>query len=535
MDVLLPFQLKHAETRFRYIDSTGITRAAYTGAAQTTGYGGDRVGCSIDFTRHGGRTSTGKAERAALVSWLMSLNGRQGRVWMPNRGYTRRGSFPATEILANSTFSAVTGWSSSAAYQVTVSERVARCQRNSVTANAHAINGTGANASIALTQWAPHVLRVMLRGGRQSLATQRFTLFNTADSVRLEAVQSTFVPGMRTAAFVSPTSLFTPALLDEETNGPLPGDFVLVDMVSAARCALVDNGTNALTRSDEIDNAAWAKNGTTISTGSTAPNGITVADDIVENTNNGVHTVTQSVARTSAAEDLCAYGYFRRSAGTRNIELVIDDGANNGGLGRFDLGAGTVLASTNVGTGTNTRSFIVSAGNNYFFCSVVARCPATTTLRAFVSMHNGSTSSYTGDGTSAIGAWRFGAARSSVPTRGAQTVASATTGASQTGSGLYLKGLPVSATGLLLPGDWAEVITPTYSSLHMTTAALDSDAAGLGYWQFSPPIRRSPADNAPVIIHQPMGRFLYAGQFPEWLNEPGIYSSAAGEFEEACE
>ncbi len=65
------------------------------------------------------------------------------------------------------------------------------------------------------------------------------------------------------------------------------------------------------------------------------------------------------------------------------------------------------------------------------------------------------------------------------------------------------------------------------------TARLNSDAAGLGYLQFEPPIRTSPADNAPVIIHAPMGRFLFTGDAVGWDNDPGFWSSATAEFEEA--
>jgi hypothetical protein len=29
-----------------------------------------------------------------------------------------------------------------------------------------------------------------------------------------------------------------------------------------------------------------------------------------------------------------------------------------------------------------------------------------------------------------------------------------------------------------------------------------------------------------------MGRFLFVGEFPEWSNEPGIFTNASADFEE---
>jgi hypothetical protein len=89
--------------------------------------------------------------------------------------------------------------------------------------------------------------------------------------------------------------------------------------------------------------------------------------------------------------------------------------------------------------------------------------------------------------------------------------------------------LPVSTNGLLMPDDEIQV----GNELKLVTAPLNSDAAGLGYLQFEPPLRGAPADNAPVILHEPMGRFLFTGELVGWDHEPGIITRASAEFEEA--
>jgi hypothetical protein len=85
-----------------------------------------------------------------------------------------------------------------------------------------------------------------------------------------------------------------------------------------------------------------------------------------------------------------------------------------------------------------------------------------------------------------------------------ETPRSIGSGTSQTGNALHLKGLPASTDGLLLPGDYFEI----NGEIKQATAALNSDAASLGYLQFEPALVRSPADNDPINVTDPMGKFL---------------------------
>lgn len=107
-------------------------------------------------------------------------------------------------------------------------------------------------------------------------------------------------------------------------------------------------------------------------------------------------------------------------------------------------------------------------------------------------------------------------------------------GASQSGSSLNVDQLPTSTNGLLLPGDFFEVITSRGSELKVCTASLNSNSSGAGTIFFEPPLRGSVADNAAVIVEQPMGRFLFTGDMPQWTNEPGVFTTASAEFEEAA-
>lgn len=89
-------------------------------------------------------------------------------------------------------------------------------------------------------------------------------------------------------------------------------------------------------------------------------------------------------------------------------------------------------------------------------------------------------------------------------------------GAGQSGSALWIKDLPTSVAGLLLAGDMVEVA----GQLLRLTGDLDSNAAGYGQLVFEPALRASPADNTPVCIYRPQGRFMLA-QDTEEQSSPG--------------
>src|SRR5688572_27823257 len=103
-DVMMPAWLRLARTGFRYVDSTGVSVGEYTGVKKTAAKGGDRLAASLEFTPTTTRDSTSAMERAALIAFLASLRGRQNRAYLFDPSYRRRGSFPASELLANNTF-----------------------------------------------------------------------------------------------------------------------------------------------------------------------------------------------------------------------------------------------------------------------------------------------------------------------------------------------------------------------------------------------------------------------------------------------
>jgi len=521
----MPPWLKQARTRVRYADNTGVSRSQYNGDTRTASFGGDRLAASIEFTTQGGKTT--RMERAALIAFLARLRGRQNRAYLFDSANRIRGSFPATELLSNNTFSdSTTGWSVDASV-LTVADRALRATANG------ASNVFGfTRSSVAVTQYSPYVMRVMFGDGRL-MATSLSAYIHDSIAER-DSTALTSLGGLASIALVSPTATLTSVGAFNSGSGETASSFFNVPYASLSRCALVDNGGNAFLQSDTLA-TTWATTKVSVSSnGTTSPDQALTADVLVEDNTAGTHFIGQTATKVAVAEDWCGYGFFKRNGG-RNVCLFVGHGGSNVASCIFDLTNGTAGTVTNGGTITRGRAFICAAGNGWYFCALVAQLTSSTTASVEVAMVNGAGAvSYTGDGTSLLSAWRVGGARSGVPTRGAQTTGTAlASGSSQSGSGLCIKGLPASTNQLLLPADQFEVITSRGSELKIVTTALNSDAAGLGYLQFEPPLRGAAADNAPVIVHEPMGRFIFAGEAPEWSNEPGVFTTASADFEEA--
>lgn len=106
-------------------------------------------------------------------------------------------------------------------------------------------------------------------------------------------------------------------------------------------------------------------------------------------------------------------------------------------------------------------------------------------------------------------------------------------GASQTGSGINVKNLPVSTNGLLLPGDLVSIYT-TQWELKRVTNSLNSDSSGLGYLQFESKLRASPSDDASVAIYRPSAKFIMLTD-PIIKTKPGMYSDIELELIEVIE
>ncbi len=446
-------------------------------------------------------------------------------------GNTLRGSFPATELLANNDFSnGTTGWTAdSNACTMTVADNVAR-----ITAKGN-INYPEIYQSLASTQYAPHVIRSFVTEGRggvgvnmgQFLGAGNNGLDNYSTTARglisLSAVTDSAASEAQFPIVAVPAAGYVSA-----------GDYFDLSWCSLSRCALVDNGPNLLTYSDQFDNGWSAADTTADPDSTTAPDGTATADGIDETATTAPHYTAQAVTVSSSAADY-AFACALKSNGRQwgYLRLYEPSGATQA-YQTFDLTNGVLgTASAIVGAGwSNLRAFIRDIGNGWFYCCIVARkINAGTSVQAWVGPSDGdNANSYLGIAGTGIRAWRATLAQSSVPTRLVQTTSAATSGTAQTGNALYLKGGPASTSGALLSGDLIQV----GDELKQLTGSVDFDAAGLGYAQFDPALVTSPDDSDPVIINKPTGKFILADA-PKWTNRFGVYADLTLTFREIYE
>jgi hypothetical protein len=452
------------------------------------------------------------SDRARL---LTALNEAQGayRIVYVSPAQNIRGSFPATELFTNADFSQGTaGWT---AYLATISAAngVLRSKSSGGTQD------FGMSQTFTGTLYAPHVVRGFISQsllGSDNLISEAIGLLpaNTSYSLRSGYVLHSGVANQTTLDAY-------PVWHNASSAGLAYADrFLDYSFASASRCFLADNGPNLFTYSDAIDNADWIKNEATVTTGFAGPDGGTTADKIVPTAVNDNHFAYQGRTISSAAANYCVAGAFKAD-GYNFVRLQMNVPAGVV-YQLFNLSTGSLGATASTGTGwNNRRAFIRSMGDGWYYCALVATKTNTeTTLNGLLVVQNAdSVATFAGDGTSGVRVFRPALARSGVPVRLTTTTASTVpSGTAQTGSAIHVKGLPVSTNGLLLPGDWIEI----NQQLKMVTASLDSDAAGLGYLQFRPRLHRPVADNDPIIVTKPMGKFLLRDG-AQWNNRYGLY------------
>lgn len=167
--------------------------------------------------------------------------------------------------------------------------------------------------------------------------------------------------------------------------------------------------TNLLTYSEQFDNAAWTKTGATITAdAATAPDGTSTADLIAESATTNFHFASRLAAITAGA----VYSFSvhaKQGAGSRWLQLGIDDGGANGSYAVFDLVNGVITGGAQRGTGASLAGAMAPLSGGTWRCTVTSTAgPVAATARVFALLSNSATAfgpSYLGDGASGVYVW----------------------------------------------------------------------------------------------------------------------------------
>lgn len=531
MDILFPPDLVPTTMMFGVDDFTAVDESATTGVMQSSAlYGTRRWHLRMDFAVLSRKTGS----LARFEALTAALRGRANRVWVsPAPAAKLRGSFPAAEMFVNNDFSqGIASWGTDAQYSLSALDHGIRATRISVTAASTAIfQGVTRLAGI------PYAIRMFIASGRWTAGqTVALADFNLGLLVSQSASQ-----GMLEGAFTNVPVSTAIGIDDGNSSNTQSGNYFDAKWSSFSQCAFVDNGINLSTFSDDPSNAAWVK--TNLSVGSVSgldPIGNATPFSLLETSAASVeHAVNcANITVLNTAQEY-SMGCFVKGLNRSWCFLQLIE--NTGGTAvtqYFQLTGSGTIGTGGVGANwSNNKATVKSVGNGWYYCTVTGRkTNAATSITGLIgSATADATAVYAGSTSNpAMQIWRNTIAQSQVPVQPIQSGSVPQVSTPQIGFALNLKGLPVSTQGLLLEGDMVECLMPSNSQLLRTVSRLDSDASGLGTLIFENALRQSPADNAGVVVQQPMGRFVLAASTLGIEYTPGVFGQASLEFVEAA-
>ncbi|MGI9297771.1 MAG: phage head spike fiber domain-containing protein [Gammaproteobacteria bacterium] len=215
--------------------------------------------------------------------------------------------------------------------------------------------------------------------------------------------------------------------VDTEALDPLQPNAEIVQSVdSDTQLTMTANMMvpNLFTRSEELDDAAWTKDGVTIVADDIAAPDLTVtADKINETATTGLHRITRQLS-------LSAFTFYTFSCYVKPLErtecrlLMAGVGIFESDTGvTFDLSAGTITAT---GAGSNVSGTIAAVANGFFRLTITAE----TTLGGGnadmdLRMFKAGAQSYLGTVSEGLHAWGFQFEQGSAVTIYLRTVATA--------------------------------------------------------------------------------------------------------------
>ena len=168
---------------------------------------------------------------------------------------------------------------------------------------------------------------------------------------------------------------------------------------------------NLLTYSEDFGNAAWNKNNATVSTNTTiSPDGQTTADTLTEDTSVSEHFTNQQTSKTATNIQYTFSAYVKRgTSGTRNVSVAITDGTTGGYEAVFDPDDGAILiAARGIATTTGWTAgaaTATNAGNGWWRFAFTVTTNTSTRADGILYLVDGTTNSYTGNGSSNLFVW----------------------------------------------------------------------------------------------------------------------------------
>lgn len=200
------------------------------------------------------------------------------------------------------------------------------------------------------------------------------------------------------------------------TGYALNGQGLLVAFESGApritdRGFLVEGArTNLLLRSQEFDDASWAKTRATVTANAAnAPDGTATADKLVEdNTAGASHTIVQSISGNLTTTYTASV--YAKAAERSEIQVSLRNNGETIAIGQyFNLATGAVGAAADAGAPTSRLTPTIEAlGNGWYRCTVggvLNSGGGAENVKTRVSLASAGSVSYNGDNVSGAYLW----------------------------------------------------------------------------------------------------------------------------------
>lgn len=191
----------------------------------------------------------------------------------------------------------------------------------------------------------------------------------------------------------------------DDANGTIDA----LQATTANKPILRKGAVNLLPYSEQFDNAAWGKlNATVTANATTAPNGTSTMDKLVETAVSGVHYTRQSYAVLAGT----AYTFTQTvyvKAGERNVNLGFTSASPYVNSGAFNPSTGAwVTANNQGGVGFSFVSRNATLIGDIWRISLtinISTASTQTNIFTQINLYNGSSDVYLGDGTSGAFIW----------------------------------------------------------------------------------------------------------------------------------
>jgi hypothetical protein len=306
-----------------------------------------------------------------------------------------KGLVLGSELVANGDFSGgTTGWSAANSATIAVTSGVAQVTQTSsnlaaIRQSITTVVGRSYRVSCAIaSQNGAGIVAIAQDTGTFAVIAQSAVVSSTDQTTVTLTFVATATTTFVSARFNASGASGNTFTVDNISVKELPGNHA-VQATTANRPIYgihpVGGRRNLLVRTEEFENAVWAKSNSTITANtSVAPDGTTTADTLFWATSTAPQVTTATAVTIPAGSPVTLSGYAKAGTKSSFRLILFTDGSNYAEVA-FNISAGTAGTPAVAGTRyTAASASIVNVGNGWYRCSISASTNTLTTVYSWL-------------------------------------------------------------------------------------------------------------------------------------------------------